>query len=151
MFYSKQNCLYSLTGPSLQPQEGEMPAVPFHTVPRPRLQWASMGVLLRPCFPCTDSLTSVRFAGRRLGWLMPRVTPIRNVILVPRLVASHLAEKRRGTLNSGLELHLGPAPDSEFSSGTWGPPLCDEEMTPPSPHYPKGRGFSKVSHTCPYC
>lgn len=60
---------------------------------------------------------------------MPTVRPIRNVLPVPRFVGSRLAEKRRGDLNSGLELHLGPAPDSEFSSGTSGPPLYEEERT----------------------
>lgn len=77
---------------------------------------------------------------------MPTVRPIRNVLPVPRFVGSRLAEKRRGDLNSGLELHLGPAPDSEFNSGTVGPPPF-KEKTRPSAHYQKGGAFSTASHT----
>ena len=77
---------------------------------------------------------------------MPR---IRSILPGPRLVGSHLAETRRGDLNSGLELHVSPAPYSEFSSRISGPPVCDEEMTPPSVHYQKGGGFCTVSHKYP--
>ncbi|XP_004416883.1 PREDICTED: tyrosine-protein phosphatase non-receptor type substrate 1-like, partial [Odobenus rosmarus divergens] len=71
------------------------------------------------------------------------------------LAASQIGGKspgrdEKGDLNSGLELHLGQLPNSEFSSGASGPPLWDEEMTRPTPHDQKGGGFSTVSHTWSY-
>ena len=90
---------------------------------------------------------------------MPRVRPTGNILPVPRLVGSHLEEMRRRDMNSGLELHVGPAPDSEFSSGTSGPPVCGEEMTPPSTHYHRAAGsaqcltsiLSADDHSHAYC